>query len=96
MRSSGGSVHRLASRIGAAAIVAWALTIGPLGALCLASLYYAMLVKSVPLGIICAGVLFSPVALTIAWAPLAFIAFRRRGEEATGQVGRRIVAQTPA
>lgn len=96
MGSDKGSVHRLVSRMGTAAFVAWVLAIGPLGAFAFVGLYYSMLVKSLPLGVICAAVLFSPVVLTLVWIPLALMAFRRGGEEATVEVGRRAAAQTRA
>jgi hypothetical protein len=58
------------SIVGTALFASWFLVLGPLGALLLLGVAYAMHVESLTLGIVCGVILFLPVVLTVVWAPL--------------------------
>jgi hypothetical protein len=48
-------------------MVAWIVILGPLGALLLGGIAYAMLVDNLEAGLICGFLFFLPLFLTLAW-----------------------------
>lgn len=58
------------SIVGTALFASWFLVLGPLGALLLLGVAYAMYAENLTLGIVCGMLLFFPVVLTVVWAPL--------------------------
>ena len=61
----------VASRVGKVAFIAWSLLLGPIGALGLAGVAYAMLSQNLPLGIVCGALIGVPFVSGLAWAIVA-------------------------
>lgn len=55
------------SGAGTIMVVTWMIVIGPLGALLLGGIAYAMFVKSLVAGLICGLLFFLPLLLTLTW-----------------------------
>ena len=53
--------------MGTLVMVTWILILGPLGALLLGGIAYAMFVDNLEAGLICGSLFFLPLFLTLAW-----------------------------
>ncbi len=61
------SERGIASGAGAIIVVTWMIVIGPLGALLLGGIAYAMFVNNLVAGVICGFLFFLPLLLTLTW-----------------------------
>jgi hypothetical protein len=62
--------ERTATGLGIGMIFLWTLVLGPIGGLLLGGLTYSMLSNNLTVGIACGLILFSPLLITLVWAPL--------------------------
>jgi hypothetical protein len=69
--------EKVVRTMGTIMMIMWMLVLGPVGALLLGGLAYAMFAKSLVAGAFCAMLIFLPLVLTLAWGTLGLIATLR-------------------
>lgn len=68
------ALKRTAEELGSAMILAWTLLLGPLGAIALLAIAYAIFIQNLALGIVSGVLVFAPLMLTVAWGPFLLAA----------------------
>jgi len=72
MKTAANYREKVVRAMGTTMMIVWVLVLGPVGALLLGGVVYGLLAQSVLAGAICAVLLFSPLALTLAWGTLSW------------------------
>lgn len=65
------TLRLIAEELGSAMMIAWTMLLGPLGAIALLTIAYAIFTQNLALGIVCGLLVFAPLVLTVTWAPFA-------------------------
>lgn len=66
--------EKVVRAMGTTMMIVWVLVLGPVGALLLGGLAYAMLAKSLVAGAFCAILIFLPFFVTLAWGTVGLLA----------------------
>jgi hypothetical protein len=81
MKTAANFGEKTARAMGTISMIAWVLVLGPVGALLVGGVAYAMLANSLIAGALCAVLIFMPLFLTLTWGILGLFALLRGGRE---------------
>jgi len=68
------TLESMASALGTVMMMSWILFLGPVGALLLLGVGYAIVLDKFWLGVACGVPLFFPLLITVVWAPFGWLA----------------------
>ncbi|MGB6063321.1 MAG: hypothetical protein WBG50_00835 [Desulfomonilaceae bacterium] len=78
MESESDFTKKIVQSMGTTMMVAWLLTLGPVGALLLGAVAYTILAQNPLQGVFCGVLLFLPLCLTITWGIGMWLQTRRK------------------
>jgi hypothetical protein len=73
-------MERASALIGTATMICWTFVLGPIGAILLGGIAYAMVTDNFPLGFICSLAVLSPLLLSIVWGPVVLMTRGKKRE----------------